>query len=253
MALLRIQNLTKSFGGLTAVDDVSFEVAEGTIKGVIGPNGAGKSTLFNCITGFERYDSGTVHFKEIALKPGNVREAQALGMSRTFQNTSLFDDMTVIENLMVPLTSSLSTQFVRAALRAPSHKRALAEAYEQAMVTLERFKLTDWKDVGAGELPAGMRRRVEVVRACCTEPALVMLDEPAAGLNATETNQLAEQIERIRNLGISVLIVEHDLSLVMRLCDELLVLDHGVKLAEGAPHIIQRDPAVIDAYLGYAR
>ena len=267
MSLLRVQNLSKHYGGVSALDDVSFELDAGIIKGLIGPNGAGKSTLFNCITGFEAADSGTVLFDTDKVLPAGDRAAALkVGIARTFQTPALFDDMTVRENLLVPLLAGRSSGFIRAGvgLLLPETRKAHRAAEKECERAMAAFGITQWATARAGDLPAGTRRIVEVVRACCagsmdaltrrstqiSAPRLLLLDEPAAGLNVTETEHLAQYIRRIRNMGVTVLLVEHDLSLVMNLCDDLLVLDFGRKIAEGPPRLIKHNEAVIAAYLG---
>jgi branched-chain amino acid transport system ATP-binding protein len=248
--MLSVRSLTKRFGGLVAVDDVSFDVHEGTIKALIGPNGAGKSTLFNCLTGFDRPEAGSVLFEGAETLGRRPREVVRSGMARTFQNTQLFEEMSTAENVMVGAQAHQSIGFAAAALRLPvavSHQRAAAE---EAGRLLRLIGIEEWAYAPAADLPSGFRRLVEIARALATGPRLLLLDEPAAGLNATETNELVETLFRIRERGVTVLIVEHDMGLVMQVSDEIVVLDRGGKIAEGPPRLIQKDPAVITAYLG---
>ena len=269
MSLLRVQDLTKRYGGVTALDAVSFELDEGIIKGLIGPNGAGKSTLFNCISGFEAADAGTINFgrDRCELPTGNRAAALRAGITRTFQTPALFDDLTVRENLLVPLTAGRSARFVASGVGSllPVNRRARSAAHTECERVMTAFGVESWANALAGDLPAGTRRIVELVRACCagsqdalsrrisgtTAPRLLLLDEPAAGLNPQETARLADHIRRVRNLGVTALLVEHDLSLVMNLCDDLLVLDFGRKIAEGPPRLVRHNEAVIAAYLGH--
>lgn len=250
MTQLAVSGLTKRFGGLTAVDGLSFDVHQGTIKALIGPNGAGKSTAFNLLTGFERPDEGTVRFEDLDAVGRSARALVKRGMARTFQNTELFDEMTTRENVMVGAQCLGRTSFVAAALRLPVALREHAEAREVADRLLRMIGIQQWADTPAGDLPAGIRRLAEIARALATGPRLVLLDEPAAGLNRSETSDLAQTLFRIRDSGITVLIVEHDMGLVMDVSDEIVVLDRGRKIAEGPPRLIQKDPAVIAAYLG---
>jgi len=250
VSLLSVSNVTKRFGGLTAVDDVSFEVHTGTIKALIGPNGAGKSTLFNVITGFERMDTGSVVFGGSEIAQAKPRQVVRSGMARTFQNTQLFDSMTARENVMVGSQARQATGFAASAFRLPSARAEERVASDDAGRLLRMIGIHDWADTLASDLPAGIRRLVEIARALATQPKLLLLDEPAAGLNNTETHELVDTLYRVRDSGITVLVVEHDMGLVMEVSDEIVVLDRGRKIAEGPPRLIQKDPVVIAAYLG---
>ena len=250
MTLLAVRDVTKRFGGLVAVDGVSFDAHEGTIKALIGPNGAGKSTLFNALTGFDRPNEGSVLFEGAELVGRSPRDIVRTGLSRTFQNTQLFDDMTAAENVTVGVQGAHSIGFVSAALLSPAAVRRDREAAAEAERLLRLLGIDEWAGVRAGDLPAGTRRLLEIARALGTGPRLLLLDEPAAGLNAAETAELAQVLYRIRGLGVTVIVVEHDMGLVMEVADEIVVLDRGRKIAEGPPRLIQKDPAVIAAYLG---
>jgi branched-chain amino acid transport system ATP-binding protein len=250
VSLLSVMGVTKRFGGLTAVDDASFEVHEGTVKALIGPNGAGKSTLFNVITGFEIPDAGSVLFDGAQVVAARPRDVVRSGMARTFQNTRLFDAMSARENVMVGAQAHQKQGFVASALRLPSALGEEQAADEQAGRLLRMIGIDNWSETIASDLPAGMRRLVEIARALATSPKLLLLDEPAAGLNNNETNELVQALYRIRDSGTTVLVVEHDMGLVMEVSDEIVVLDRGRKIAEGPPRLIQKDPLVIAAYLG---
>jgi branched-chain amino acid transport system ATP-binding protein len=250
VTLLQVRDVTKRFGGLVAVDGVSFDLHEGTIKALIGPNGAGKSTLFNALTGFERPEEGTVVFKDRQIVGQRPRTILLSGLARTFQNTQLFDGMTALENVMVGVVAHDRPGFFSSALRLPSSVRRDREAADEAHRLLRLIGIDEWASSVAGDLPAGIRRLLEIARALGTSPTLLLLDEPAAGLNAGETASLAEVLYRVRAQGITVLVVEHDMGLVMEISDEIVVLDRGRKIAEGPPRLIQKDPAVIAAYLG---
>jgi len=250
VTLLQVKGVTKRFGGLTAVDDVSFDLFEGTIKALIGPNGAGKTTLFNALTGFGRPDRGSVLFEGRELVGTGARVIVRSGLARTFQNTQLFDAMTALENVMVGVMAHERAGFLSSALRLPSSLRRDKEAAGEARRLLRLIGIDEWAAAGAGDLPAGIRRLLEIARALATAPKLLLLDEPAAGLNMSETASLADVLYRIRDQGTTVLIVEHDMGLVMEVSDEIVVLDRGRKIAEGPPRLIQKDPAVIAAYLG---
>jgi len=250
MNLLEVRDLTRRFGGLTAVDSVSFDVHEGEIKALIGPNGAGKSTLFNCLTGFDRPDEGTVRFDGKDVVGHRPDRVVRLGVARTFQNTQLFEEMTAHENVMVGTQARASAGFGAWALRLPWTAREERLSAEEADRLLRLVGLDEWRDAPAADMPHGLRRLLEIARALATGPRLMLLDEPAAGLNNAETAALAEALYRIRDHGATLVVVEHDMGLVMEVSDEIVVLDRGAKIAQGPPRLIQKDPLVIKAYLG---
>ena len=250
MSLLGVHNVTKRFGGLTAVDSVSFDTYEGHIKAIIGPNGAGKTTLFNLLTGFDRPDEGNVVFDGrdvVGLRPHRVVRA---GVARTFQNTQLFDEMTALDNVLVGRFSRTRTGMLAASLRLPGTGSEERLARDDAAKMLRLVGLGDAANAPAHDLPHGQRRLLEIARALATEPRLMLLDEPAAGLNTSETEALAQVLYRVRDEGVTLLVVEHDMGLVMEISDEIVVLNEGKKIAEGPPRLIQKDSAVIEAYLG---
>jgi len=248
--MLEVSGITQIFGGVTALDSVSFSMSKGDITGVIGPNGAGKTTLFNIITGIYRQSAGTVLLegKDVTgLPPGKLAR---LAMVRTFQNIELFGGMTVLENVMVGMHTRSSAGLLACALKMPwsiSEERRISVG---ALKWLEFAGIADLADHTAGSLPFGKGRLLEIARALAVEPRIILMDEPAAGLNSQETFALAQLIKRIRDLGITVVLVEHDMELVMDICDRIVVLNLGRKLAEGTPREIQESPEVIAAYLG---
>jgi len=248
--MLEVAGISKRFGGLHAVRDVSFSVNEGMIKSIIGPNGAGKTTLFNLLSGDIRPDSGSVTFvgKNISRFPSH--RIASMGISRTYQTTKLFDRMTVMENIMTGAHLKGRAGFFASACKLPFTFREEKAIRNRASELLEVFGLVQYAGETAGELAFGIKRRVEFARACANEPRLLFLDEPAAGLNIHETRELAGLIREIRNRGITVLLVEHDMSVVMELSDEILVLNEGSKLIEGLPRDVQKNADVIRVYLG---
>ncbi len=248
--MLEVSAITQVFGGVTALDDVSFCAAKGAITGVIGPNGAGKTTLFNIITGIYRQTSGrvTLEGKDISgLPPERLARR---GLVRTFQNIELFGGMSVLENVMVGLHTKSSSGVLSCALKMPWSIAEERRIRTEAMKWLEFTAIADLADVTAGNLPFGKGRLLEIARALAVGPAIILMDEPAAGLNSRETLALARLIQAIREMGITVVLVEHDMELVMDICDRIVVLNLGKKLAEGTPREIQENPEVIAAYLG---
>jgi branched-chain amino acid transport system ATP-binding protein len=264
LVLLTVNELSMRFGGLVAVDQVSFEVLQGEIAALIGPNGAGKTTVFNCVTGFYQPTSGEIELARPGLPPlslerlAGYRIARA-GVARTFQNIRLFSSMTALENLLIARhTSLMGTGVLPAAsfclaglLGLPMSRRIEREAVTLARGWLERVGLLEAADRPVGTLPYGAQRRLEIARAMCMNPTLLCLDEPAAGLNASETGDLARLLRDIRDRhGISILLIEHDMGMVMGLSDHIVVLDHGRVIADGTPLAVRNNPAVIRAYLG---
>lgn len=259
-AILTVQDLTMRFGGLVAVDSVSFEVQPDKITALIGPNGAGKTTLFNCVTGFYRPTAGSIRLNgggrpvELSRLPGH--RIAHLGIARTFQNIRLFPKITVLENLLVAQHTVLmraSVFSIAGLLGLPSYRRVERAALDKARYWLDRIGLLDRANDPADTLPYGQQRRLEIVRALCTEPRLLCLDEPAAGLNPRESADLADFIRQVQaERNLAVLLIEHDMSVVMGISDHIAVLDYGRKIAEGTPAEIRANPAVIAAYLGTA-
>ncbi len=250
--LLRVEGLEQSFGGVMALAGVSFQVAPGLIYAVIGPNGAGKTTLFNALCGFYQPSAGSVRFDGRELLGLPPHRIAAQGMARTFQNLQLFFNMTVLENVMAGCYLRARSGLLVTALRLPEVRREERQLREWAREALELCELADRSEQPAGALPYGLMKRVEIARALATQPRLLLLDEPAAGLNDTESLALRDLIARVRASGVTVLLVEHHMPLVMSVSDRLLVLDYGSVLAEGTPAEIQADHRVVAAYLGGA-
>ena len=279
--ILTVEHLTMRFGGLVAIDDLSFNVGRGDITELIGPNGAGKTTVFNCVTGFYKPTEGRIVMRHgpglqqdgvdavtasnnkwgktdngavfLLERMPDFEISQQAKVARTFQNIRLFGGMTILENLLVAQHNKLmvaSGYTVGGILGLPSYRRAQAESIEKAVYWLEKTRLLDRADDAAGDLPYGDQRRLEIARAMCTDPHLLCLDEPAAGLNPRESSELNELLQFIRSEGTSVLLIEHDMGVVMEISDHIVVLDYGVKISDGNADFVRNDPSVIAAYLG---
>jgi branched-chain amino acid transport system ATP-binding protein len=251
--LLSVRGVTLRFGGVVALDDVSFDVMPGQIAGLIGPNGAGKTTLFNCLSRLYQPSAGDILFEDRSVLSLPRHRIAAIGIGRTFQNVALFDRLTVLENVMVGRHSRTGAGFVENALRLPVVGREERAAREKAMALIDFMNLSGFCDRIAGGLPFPIRKRVELARALAAEPKLLLLDEPAAGLNHDEVHTLEGQIRRVRDVqGVTVLLVEHHMSLVMSVSDKVVVINFGRKIADGRPGEVRENADVIRAYLGTA-
>jgi branched-chain amino acid transport system ATP-binding protein len=250
MPLLEVSAISKSFGGVHAVNDVSFRVEKGAIKAVIGPNGAGKTTLFNIVSGFVTPDRGAVTFQGEAIHGEPPHRVAARGLSRTFQHIKLFPQMTALENVMVGRHLRTRAGFLSSMLHLPWTRREQREARARALELMDLLGIAGLAESEATSLAYGQQRAVELARALACDPEMVLLDEPAAGLNMRETADLARLITRVRDRGVTVLLVEHDMSLVMGISDEVVVLSYGEKIADADPRSVQADPQVVRIYLG---
>jgi branched-chain amino acid transport system ATP-binding protein len=253
--LLRVENLSIQFGGLKAVDQVSFHINKNELLGLIGPNGAGKTTVFNIISGFYKADSGNINFEEHNLNNANAAEVNHHGLARTFQNIRLFKTLTVLENVLMALQqhnhNGTFKDWFSSLLNTKYYRDLELNLKEEALELLKIFELDGFAEEEAGSLPYGAQRKLEIVRALATKPKLLMLDEPAAGMNHQETQELNQLIRFIKDkFNLTILLIEHDMKLVMNICDRIVVLNRGQKIADDIPYEIKSSPQVIEAYLG---
>lgn len=250
MALLEVKGITKVFGGLKAVENVEFKVEQGEIVSIIGPNGAGKTTIYNMLTGVYKVDGGTIEFAGEEIHNCPPREIVKAGIARTFQNIRLFPTMRVIENVLIGEHINVHYNFFDLLFKTPKYRREEKAAHQRAIDLLESLDLADQIDNYAKNLPYGMQRKLEIARAIATGAKLIILDEPAAGMNPQESEELMIFIRELRSRGETILLIEHDMSVVMNISDRIYVIDHGRKIAEGLPKEIAKNPEVVKAYLG---
>ena len=249
--VLDVRNLGIDFGGLTAVDEFNMTIGPTEISGLIGPNGAGKTTIFNLLTSVYQPTRGSILVKGIDTKGMDTAKVNKLGVARTFQNIRLFGDMTALDNVKVGMHNEIKCSFFESIFRLPGYFKAEKKANQKAMEILDFMGLADIADQKAGSLPYGVQRRLEIARALASNPAIILLDEPAAGMNPSETTELMHQIRRIRDhFQIAIFLIEHDMSLVMNVCEGIVVVNYGKIIAKGTPDEIKNNPAVIEAYLG---
>ena len=251
LPVLDVRNLGIDFGGLTAVDSFNMTIGPTEISGLIGPNGAGKTTIFNLLTSVYQPTRGSILLKGIDTKGMTTHKVNKMGIARTFQNIRLFNDMTALDNVKVGMHNEIKCSFISSLLRLPSYYKAEKKANQKAMELLEFMGLGEIADQKAGSLPYGVQRRLEICRALASNPAIILLDEPAAGMNPSETAELMHQIRRIRDtFQIAIFLIEHDMNLVMNVCEGIVVVNYGKIIAKGTPEEIKNNPAVIEAYLG---
>lgn len=249
-AILRTENLCKYFGGLKAVHDVSIDVKKGIIQGIIGPNGAGKTTLFNVLTGTYNSTKGKVYFKDRNITNFKPEKVTGLGISRTFQNIKLFKNMSVLDNVKIGFHTQTKTKMLDAIFHTKTYKNDDRICEEIGQELIERVGLTELKEEYASNLAYGNQRKLEIARALAVNPEILLVDEPTAGMNHIETQAVVTLLEKLNSEGLTIIIIEHDMSVIMNLCHDIAVLNHGQKISEGSPEKVRRDENVIEAYLG---